>query len=209
MPNKYYLYLLICLICLSIERSIDIIELKHFDQITINQQIYLTYLYFNLDGFDKGSKVHIKLEMGLNKNYYTVMGIKYRLSNNYTANDYMKFEFIEYKEKISDESKSSSIFYYTIKIPSKYNYLLIKLPDYICKQTITHFKVKNRAKIMIIIISIVVIILIIIAAIIYYDKNRKDKVLLIQRNYNNLPPQNNNNLPPQKYNNLTPKNYEQ
>ena len=85
MSFKFSLYLLIYLIYLSNESQNQIYELEQYGHVTVYDG---NYLYLSLDGFDKGSKVYIKLEINYRNYFYSKMSIDYRQSNTYNKNDF-------------------------------------------------------------------------------------------------------------------------
>ena len=58
MSKKYFLYLLIILIYLSIETEIK--QLNRYSEITVSEP---TYLYFSLSGISKGDELEFKMEI--------------------------------------------------------------------------------------------------------------------------------------------------
>jgi len=181
MLNKYFLYLLMSFISLSIETYYTK-ELKQYDQITVYEP---TYLYLSLDGFDKGDKVYINLEF----EYYNYLELKYRQSDTYSNyNDFNQNMFsTSYKDGYS-QSGNSYTFYYTIKLYQNTNYLLLITPsNFNDKLTIKHVK-NNPLLTFLIIIGIIVIIviaIIIIAICLYTRRKRKflQTTTLPQQNY--------------------------
>ena len=188
MLNKYFLYLLIGLICFSLE--IPIKELPQFSQTTVYEQ---TYLYLNLDGFDKGSKVYIEFKFN-NGYYYTEVPLGRYQSNTHNSGD---FDYLAYYKSSSySKSGTSYTFYFTIKLTKKTNYLLLGTPYFTDKPyttlTVRHTKSSGMTKIIIIAVVIVVVVIIAIAIGVAFRYYRRRQVALLsstipQTNYAQQP----------------------
>jgi len=192
MLNKYFFYLLICLLCLSIEKT-NIKELKQYGKKTVYEE---TFLYLSLEDFYKGDEVYIELEFD-DKHSRSSMTIYYQQSDTYTEEDFEYFEddFEDYKSKYFYKNGNNYTFYYTIDLKKKTDYLLLVTPDFDDELIVKHTKSSGKKKILIG-VGIVLIILIIIAIIMFviWRVRRKKQTFLITKN---LPNQNN----PQQFGN--------
>ena len=190
MLNKYFLYLLICLLCLSIE--IEIEKLKQYGEKTLYEK---TYLYLSLDGFDIGDEVYIELEFFYSRSSAELDYLQSDTHNKMDFEyDFNNYEIYGYNNKYT--------FYFTIELRKKTDYLLLKPPNFDYKLIVRH--TRNSHKILLIIIGIIVILVIIaiIIAAIIRSKRKKQTLLLTT----NLPKQNYTTYPnyvtnPQQYGN--------
>ena len=123
MINKYSLYLLIGLICLSME--IEIKELPQFGETTVYGQ---TYLYLSLYGFDLGSKVYIELKFD-NGYVYDEVPLGYYQSNTHNSADFNYLYY--YRSSSYSKSGTSYTFYFTIKLTGITDYLLLGTPNFV------------------------------------------------------------------------------
>ena len=177
MLNKYFLYLLMCFICLSIEY--DIVELQECEQITVNKE---TYFYINIDGLDIYSEVNIELKFDDGYDDDSIE-LKYKFSNYHDESDYWYY-FNPTSNVSYSDSEESFTYDFIIYIYTNTSYLLLKFPYDYEKMTIKYSK-KTEHKINIFFIfMILVAILFLISVIVHiiYCKPVKSKIVFLLPN---------------------------
>ena len=175
MSKKYFLYLLIVLIYLSIEAEIKLLD--KYSQITVYEQ---TYLYLSLDGIDKEDELSFKMEIidKLSKYPYLVE-LYYKQASDYSEYEFENYDF-EKLSILSDDRNSIHYYYhFTIKLTRNTDYLLLKTPsNFYNEVTIIHTKIKSNGIVKIIVIITIIVIL--IAIFIYIYLRRKKRFLIIK-----------------------------
>ena len=122
MLNKFFLYLLICLICLS-KNQYPILELKQFGQKTLN---YSAFLYLSLEGFDKGSKVNLELQFNNRANYSEISLFYLQSNTTNLASDQRSFS--SYTSRRYTRNRTFVTFFFTIKLIMKSDFLILLTP---------------------------------------------------------------------------------
>ena len=163
MLNKFTLFLLISLICTSMEAIIR--ELPQYGQVTESQQ---TYLYLSLAGFNSGDKIYIELEFN-NGYIYTEAKLGHYQSNNNSSSDFENLSY--HKSYTYSRSGYKHTFYFTIELTKNSKYLLLGTPrftdDLYTTVTVRHTKSSGITVIVIVAIVFMVIIVAIIFACIF------------------------------------------
>lgn len=168
MLKKYTLYLLISLLCFSLEVPIE--ELKKYKKITVYEK---TFIYLSLDGFKIGDKINIQLKFD-NGYYYDELPLGRYQSDTYTQSDFDNLVY--YKSWSYSVSGTSHTFDFSIKLTKNSKYLLLGTPYFTDKPNTkltvkhTHFNIVT-----IIIIVAVIIVALIIGLLVYrYIKRKRD-----------------------------------
>jgi len=202
MSKKYFLYLLIGLIYLSIEEP-EILPLSSYYEKTVYRQ---TYFYLYVGDIDKGYEVDFQLKFEDKHNYYpyysSSVNLDYKQSNYFTKFNF-DYDFEELRSYNYYRYGSNYTFYFTIKLNEKTNYLLLKpYVRFYNELTIinTAINLNFRSNFLtikgIVVIIVILIIIAILIAIIYLYRRRKNKFLptkiFPQQNFPApiLPPQN-------------------